>query len=912
MAWYDDVLAGLRQADNLDDSQRLEAARRIQQGYPEDTAVRIGSGQLPMDEASRMQRAREQGFDVDTTYYHGSPYAGNIDQFKNEFTGKGNDQWGSGFYFTDAPSVANGYASDLPTPRAIEKHGDPSAGVIPVNLAVKNPILLDIQKQSGIRDLPDEYRPNKSQIKQIINSSPYIDDPDNSPLGDWFPEFWEDGKQDWMVDDLAEKYTNAPLDNLEGDFFSGEGDASGLFRKSYADATGYDGIIVKGKDGKNAIVNAFQPNQIRSVNAAFDPEYKGGSLLGLNSNKKPNLISTNPLRAINPEAQSGAYMDAPEDNWVNRIHKATKGFSEVLPLSESGQRDVADFLNTAIEFTPIQSAAELADLGNSVVRGDENPNYMAALGLLDFIPAIGSGGKVANNIFAGSEAAERLGKLEDMKKAESMLDQGVDERKVWSDTGFFRGNDGLMRFEIDDSQVETYRTAKRKLFDAEGEYVAKRNKFGENVSQIQKEFANGMLSEQEARGKIEKLKDELGAISESEKKYRGILDSLQSIEEAPKKASDVLLHDELFKTGNNPNVVLNQLMKDANGVYFPDENKVALAGERSGKDPLSTLMHELQHSVQNTEGFSSGSDPLQIARELQQDSNDALDIVRSINAHMSKALERGDDAAYESLMKERTRALKDVADEYEIINRANAKYKRNLGEAESRLVEKRLNYNPEQRRAIFPYDDLDVPRNELWIGEKGKGNQGVMSIIESINNISNISSNLTDQQKLDRLGKDKAVSYVNGFLANEIPHLKQTIEKLKSGKKTEDYKSRIAEEESWLNRYEKARDYLTRKFPEDFKQEVQKNSKGVEDKFTAEVDSEIESYINDSINEVKENIAYGDISTSEAVNDALNAIEYGLSHKDNSNYFGNAIKENYVKKAVRKRISDALGLKAKE
>jgi hypothetical protein len=264
------------------------------------------------------------------------------------------------------------------------------------------------------------------------------------------------------------------------------------------------------------------------------------------------------------------------------------------------------------------------------------------------------------------------------------------------------------------------------------------------------------------------------------------------------------------------------------------------------------------------------------------------------------------------LMKERTRALKDVADEYEIINRANAKYKRNLGEAESRLVEKRLNYKPEQRRNVFPYDDLDVPRNELWIGEKGKGNQGIMSIIESINNISNISSNLTDQQKLDRLGKDKAVSYVNGFLANEIPHLKQTIEKLKSGKKTEDYKSRIAEEESWLNRYEKARDYLTRKFPEDFKQEVQKNSKGVEDKFTAEVDSEIESYINDSINEVKENIAYGDISTSEAVNDALNAIEYGLSHKDNSNYFGNSIKESYVKKAVRKRISDALGLKAKE
>jgi len=55
-------------------------------------------------------------------------------------------------------------------------------------------------------------------------------------------------------------------------------------------------------------------------------------------------------------------------------------------------------------------------------------------------------------------------------------------------------------------------------------------------------------------------------------------------------------------------------------------------------------------------------------------------------------------------------------------------YQRNLGEAEARLTQKRLDYTPEQRQAIFPYDDLDVPRGELWIGDKGKGVRGALSI----------------------------------------------------------------------------------------------------------------------------------------------------------------------------------------
>ena len=40
-------------------------------------------------------------------------------------------------------------------------------------------------------------------------------------------------------------------------------------------------------------------------------------------------------------------------------------------------------------------------------------------------------------------------------------------------------------------------------------------------------------------------------------------------------------------------------------------------------------------------------------------------------------------------------------------------YQRIGGEAEARMVQKRMDYTPEERAATFPLDDYDVPLNEL-------------------------------------------------------------------------------------------------------------------------------------------------------------------------------------------------------
>lgn len=68
---------------------------------------------LPMDLASRLGRAREMGFDVDNPVYHGT--VGNFRRFSPRRVGYMGEDYGvEGYWFTDSPIVAGGYALNRP------------------------------------------------------------------------------------------------------------------------------------------------------------------------------------------------------------------------------------------------------------------------------------------------------------------------------------------------------------------------------------------------------------------------------------------------------------------------------------------------------------------------------------------------------------------------------------------------------------------------------------------------------------------------------------------------------------------------------------------------------------------------------------------------------------------------------
>ena len=76
----------------------------VRQGYPLPVAKRIDSGELPMDNASRMARAEEQNFDTENPLYHSS--LEDLTELDASYSMENNDM-GQGLYLTDSHHDVN-------------------------------------------------------------------------------------------------------------------------------------------------------------------------------------------------------------------------------------------------------------------------------------------------------------------------------------------------------------------------------------------------------------------------------------------------------------------------------------------------------------------------------------------------------------------------------------------------------------------------------------------------------------------------------------------------------------------------------------------------------------------------------------------------------------------------------------
>ncbi len=106
--------------------------------------------ELPMDQASRMMRAKKLGFT--TPAYHGTNQSFNAFIKPSGDTSKGN-------FFADNPDEASGYATGEQFRGTPKENGN----VIPVLLRIKNPLICDIfgktpKDKEGISWLMAKYR----------------------------------------------------------------------------------------------------------------------------------------------------------------------------------------------------------------------------------------------------------------------------------------------------------------------------------------------------------------------------------------------------------------------------------------------------------------------------------------------------------------------------------------------------------------------------------------------------------------------------------------------------------------------------------------------------------------------------------------------------------------------------------
>jgi hypothetical protein len=196
--------------------------------------------------------------------------------------------------------------------------------------------------------------------------------------------------------------------------------------------------------------------------------------------------------------------------------------------------------------TPVGDVASGLLAAQDVSKGNYGTAALNALGLLPFVPSM-----AGTFIGKGSKMWDALKAEEAIK----MADKGIDERKIWADTGTFKGADGKWRQEIsDDTSLTTF---------------PKRNEMGTILS-INKRLKHDDLY----------------------KSYPEL-----------KKIDIELIPDGLGKAGG------------FNGNWL----ELATSEAGNIPSAKSIMLHELQHAIQSKEGFARGGMPSEISSYLQKE-----------------------------------------------------------------------------------------------------------------------------------------------------------------------------------------------------------------------------------------------------------------------------------------------------
>ena len=227
--------------------------------------------------------------------------------------------------------------------------------------------------------------------------------------------------------------------------------------------------------------------------------------------------------------------------------------------------------------------------------------------------------------FAGRNAnrADR----EALARAEEMERAGEDAEQIRQETGWFRGADGLWRFEIDDSGMEydptgDLRGARSKRWAMEDLEAAREDLFG-NITEEQADMVRAYNRAEIAGDTAEqqRLYDELTA-TEFGFQFETYVDALQRANATKNNPwggtlADYINHPELFANYPQLRDVGLEFRKLPEGTRGKFDGDTVTLDESLLTEPEDVLIHEVQHAIQRAEGFARGASPEYWSRQLQ-------------------------------------------------------------------------------------------------------------------------------------------------------------------------------------------------------------------------------------------------------------------------------------------------------
>lgn len=327
----------------------------------------------------------------------------------------------------------------------------------------------------------------------------------------------------------------------------------------------------------------------------------------------------NALKGLSPEDQTAMQ---PETFANPAVAQTMKGLAGIATIPKH-------LIDAAAEAPPPGLRREdFTDIPGSAQPGDKLISTAA-----DTAMALAGTGAPAAETGAAGIFGGRLAQTADLralKEAEKMRLGGKNPGDVRADTGWFRPpTDGQWRFEIPDDNM-------RLRFNPAG------HNEGDSII-----------------GDARRLVD-----------HKDLYTAYPQLQNMPMESTK---NSQLFNVGSN--------VPRAQGSYYPKNNgtppHISVEGPNS-PEITSTLAHELQHGVQDIEGFANGADP----------------------SHYSKLIMQG--------WKNKPSVLEGqpLAN---VLNEAYPLYRKTAGEVEARNTQNRLLWTPQQREMVHPWASQDTP-----------------------------------------------------------------------------------------------------------------------------------------------------------------------------------------------------------
>lgn len=288
--------------------------------------------------------------------------------------------------------------------------------------------------------------------------------------------------------------------------------------------------------------------------------------------------------------------------------------------------------------------------------------------------------------------------LDSLREAQEMQAAGADMESIRKATGWHEGMDGKWRWEIDDSKMEYHRA---------GDALFGRNhpEYAEQQRLEQKMLYGELTDTEQAR---------LRALTETWGRERNRLS--ERVERGNARLEDVLDHEELFRAYpqlRHVRVVFDETPKGVLGSFSAEGNQITISEELRDA-PQDVLIHEIQHAIQNAEGFAKGSN-----RQYWEEKLTNGDEIQSkgFQEAREKLIQFQLDEANEEVL-----AMRDQLEKAGELDDGFREYDRIWEEAERRGLDKKINEYYDLRENY--YDQLHKPQrsvpSELYYNTAGE------------------------------------------------------------------------------------------------------------------------------------------------------------------------------------------------